>query len=93
MTDDKILILTYTEVTVRVPGSYYLDRDEYREWYAKQYPWRGDPLTDYDWGADEVLEFLNHSPDLQLEVWKGLPDLDTDKHDIMESNLVEVEFA
>lgn len=93
MSDDKILVVTYTEITVRVPGSYYLDREEYREWYAKEYPWRGDPLTDYDWDADEVLEFIQSSPDRMMDMWGGVPDVDTDKHDIMESNLVEVEFA
>lgn len=93
MTDDKILIVTYSEITVRVPGSYYLDREDYREWYFKQYPWRGNPLTDYDWDADEVLEFIHSSPDRMMDMWRGVPDVDTDKHDIMGSNLVEVEFA
>lgn len=86
-----MLLVTYTEITVRVPGSYYLDKEEYRDWYSEMYPWRGDPFD--DWDTDEVLEFINSSPDRQLDVWTGVPDVDTNEHDIMESEIVGVEFA
>lgn len=89
--NNEMLLVTYTEITFRVPGSYTLNKKEFRDWYTEKYPWRGDPFD--DWDADEVLEFIHSSPDIETEVLEGIPEVDPYKHDIMESNIVEVEFA
>lgn len=92
MTEPRYLsVIAYADVTIRVRGTYQLDREEYRDWYSENYPWRGDPFDDLD--TDEVLEFLNHSPDLVSDVWEDMPDVDTNEQDLIDSELVEVEFA
>lgn len=83
---ESIKVLLCATVEIRVPLKTNIDLTEFREWYEEEHG----PLVEVE--ADDLLAFINSSPDTECETNALFPKPDVDVHELLTFDIDEVEI-
>ena len=86
MSSERVKVRLFATAEIQVPLDTEVNLDEFREWYEES----GGTLAEVE--PDDIVEFINASPDDQYEFSAQFPKPDVDVHELLTFDIDEAEI-
>lgn len=86
MSTEQVKVRLFATAEIRIPLDTEINLDEFRGWYEES----SGPLAEVE--PDDIVEFINASPDDQYDFSAQFPKPDVDVHELLTFDIDEVEI-